>query len=151
MSTLNSIPSSPAQPPEADFPGAAAPVTAEEERLGGTYRALLGEIPPHVRDRWATLAGAGRATSIERIEQMRGELIANNPLGLRVQQLVQFGQLLVLGSEGPAKLHAGAALRQGATVADLVGVAETALITGGVPAFSLGVRVIAEVAEKASA
>ena len=46
----------------------------------------------------------------------------------------------------PAKLHANAALRHGATVADLVGVAETALITGGVPAFSLGARIIAEVA-----
>jgi 4-carboxymuconolactone decarboxylase len=133
-----------------DFPGASsAHITDEEERLGGTYRTLLGEIPPHVRDRWATLAAAGRAESIERIERMRAQLIAANPLGLRVQQLVQFGQLLVLGAEGPAKLHANAALRQGATVEDLVGVAETALITGGVPAFSLGVRLIAEVAEVA--
>jgi 4-carboxymuconolactone decarboxylase len=134
----------------ADFPGrSSAQTTAAEERLGSTYRTLLGEIPPHVRDRWATLASAGRVASIERIEAMRAQLIANNPLGLRVQQLVQFGQLLVLGSESPARLHAGAALRQGATIADLVGVAETALITGGVPAFSLGVRLIAEVAEAA--
>jgi 4-carboxymuconolactone decarboxylase len=132
---------------KSDFPGAAEPLTAEEERLGGTYVTLLGEIPPHVRDRWSTLAAAGRATSLERIEAMRAQLIAENPLGLKVQQLVQFGQLLVLGSEGPAKLHAGAALRHGATVQDLVGVAETALITGGVPAFSLGVRVIAEVTD----
>jgi|GEM_PF-3435100 len=129
-----------------DFPGSvSAQPTATEERLGTTYRTLLGEIPPHVRDRWATLAGAGRAASIERIEALRAELIAGNPLGLRVQQLVQFGQLLVLGSESPARLHARAALRQGATIAELVGVAETALITAGVPAFSLGVRVIAEV------
>jgi 4-carboxymuconolactone decarboxylase len=131
--------------PTPDFPGAGSAQTAEEERLGQTYVTLLGEIPPHVRDRWATLASAGRAMSIERIEQMRAQLIAANPLGLRIQQLIQFGQLLVLGSEGPAKLHANAALRQGATVAELVGVAETALITGGVPAFSLGVRLIAEV------
>jgi 4-carboxymuconolactone decarboxylase len=130
----------------ADFPGSGAPTSAVEESLGQVYRTLLGEIPPHVRDRWATLAAAGRATSIERIEALRAELIGNNTLGLRVQQLVQFGQLLVLGSEGPAKLHANAALRQGATVADLVGVAETALITGGVPAFSLGIRIIGEVA-----
>jgi 4-carboxymuconolactone decarboxylase len=131
----------------ADFPGASsARTTATEDRLGQTYRTLLGEIPPHVRDRWATLAAAGRAASIERIENLRAELIGANPLGLRVQQLVQFGQLLVLGSEGPARLHAGAALRQGATIADLVGVAETALITAGVPAFSLGVRLIGEIA-----
>jgi len=128
-----------------DFPGSKEPLTAEEERLGGTYVALLGEIPPHVRDRWSTLAAAGRAKSIEAIEGMRAQLIAENPLGLKVQQLVQFGQLLVLGSEGPAKLHANAALRHGATVQDLMGVAETALVTAGVPAFSLGVRVIGEV------
>jgi len=138
--------------PTPDFPGSASPQTTdEEERLGQTYRTLLGEIPPHVRDRWATLASAGRAASIERIEAMRAELIAANPLGLRVQQLVQFGQLLVLGSEGPAKLHIKAALRQGATFADLVGVAETALITGGVPAFSLGIRLIGEVVEAEAA
>src|SRR5215468_9666892 len=136
--------------PTTDFPGSSSEkITDEEERLGGTYRALLGEIPPHVRDRWATMASAGRAASIEKIEQLRGQLIANNTLGLKVQQLVQFGQLLVLGSEGPARLHAGAALRQGATVEDLVAVAETALITGGVPAFSLGVRLIGEVAGRA--
>lgn len=130
-----------------DFPGSSSEkITEEEERLGGTYRAMLGEIPPHVRDRWATLASAGRVASIEKIEQMRGQLIANNTLGLKVQQLVQFGQLLVLGCEGPARLHAGAALRQGATVEDLIGVAETALVTGGVPAFSLGVRLIGELA-----
>jgi 4-carboxymuconolactone decarboxylase len=134
--------------PTTDFPGSSGEkITDEEERLGSTYRTLFGEIPPHVRDRWATLAGAGRAASIEKIEQMRGQLIANNPLGLKVQQLVHFGQLLVVGSEGPARLHARAALRQGATVEELIGVAETALITGGIAAFSLGIRLIAEVAD----
>jgi len=125
-----------------DFPGSHERLSETEERLGSTYRALLGEIPPHVRDRWATLASAGRTKSIERIEEMRGELIAGNPLGLKVQQLVHFGQLLVLGAEGPAGLHAIALLRLGATIPELVGVAETALITAGVPAFSLGIRII---------
>jgi 4-carboxymuconolactone decarboxylase len=115
-----------------------------EERLGGTYHAMLGEVPPHVRERWAAVAGLGRPELIEAIERLRAVAIAENPLGLRVQQLVQFGQLLVLGQEGPARLHARAALRHGASIADLLGVAETAFITGGVPAFSLGVRVIDE-------
>lgn len=115
-----------------------------EQRLGRTYHAMLGEVPPHVRKRWATVAALGRTDLIEAIEQLRTVAIAENPLGLRVQQLVQFGQLLVLGQEGPARLHATAALRHGATLADLLGVAETAYITGGVPAFSLGVRVIDE-------
>jgi 4-carboxymuconolactone decarboxylase len=115
-----------------------------EDRLGGTYRAMLGEVPPHVRERWAAVGGLGRPELIEAIERLRGVAIADNPLGLRVQQLVQFGQLLVLGHEGPARLHAGAALRQGASVTDLLGVAETALITGGVAPFSLGVRLVDE-------
>ena len=55
--------------------------------------------------------------------------------------------LLVLRAEDPARLHARAAVRLGASVADLIGVAETAFITGGVTAFSLGVRVAGEVAE----
>jgi 4-carboxymuconolactone decarboxylase len=115
-----------------------------EQRLGGTYHAMLGEVPPHVRERWAAVAALGRPELIEAIEALRAVAIAENPLGLRVQQLVQFGQLLVLGQEGPARLHAAAALRQGATMAELLGVAETAFITGGVPAFSLGVRVLDE-------
>ena len=53
---------------------------------------------------------------------------------MRVQQLVQFGQLLVLGQEGPARLHASAALRHGASLDDLLGVVETAFVTAGVPA-----------------
>jgi 4-carboxymuconolactone decarboxylase len=115
-----------------------------EQRLGGTYRAMLGEVPPHVRERWMVVAALGRPELIEAIEALRTVAIAENPLGLRVQQLVQFGQLLVLGQEGPARLHARAALRQGASLAELLGVAETAFITGGVPAFSLGVRLVDE-------
>jgi 4-carboxymuconolactone decarboxylase len=115
-----------------------------EQRLGRTYHAMLGEVPPHVRERWAVVAALGRPELIEAIEELRAVAIADNPLGLRVQQLVQFGQLLVLGQEGPARLHAAAALRQGASPADLLGVAETAFITGGVPAFSLGVRLVGE-------
>ena len=115
-----------------------------EERLGGTYHAMLGEVPAHVRERWAAVADLGRPELIEAIEALRAVAIAQNPMGLRVQQLVQFGQLLVLGQEGPARLHAAAALRHGASLAELLGVAETAFITAGVPAFSLGVRVIDE-------
>jgi 4-carboxymuconolactone decarboxylase len=115
-----------------------------EERLGGTYHAMLGEVPPHVRERWPAVAALGRPELIEAIERLRAVAIAENPLGLLVQQLVQFGQLLVLGQEAPARLHAAAALRHGASLSDLLGVAETALITGGIPASSLGVRLVDE-------
>ena len=115
-----------------------------EERLGATYTAMLGEVPPHVRERWAAVAGLGHPELIEAIEGLRAVAIGENPLGMRVQQLVQFGQLLVLGQEGPARLHASAALRHGASLDDLLGVVETAFVTAGVPAFSLGVRLLDE-------
>jgi 4-carboxymuconolactone decarboxylase len=115
-----------------------------EERLGGTYRAMLGEVPSHVRERWAAVAALGRPELIEAIEGLRTVVIAESALGLRVQQLVQFGQLLVLGQEAPARLHATAAMRHGATLEDLLGVVETAYLTAGIPAFALGVRVLDE-------
>jgi alkylhydroperoxidase/carboxymuconolactone decarboxylase family protein YurZ len=48
----------------------------------------------------------------------------------------------VLGHEEAALLHARAALRAGARFEDLAGVAETALITAGVPGYSLGLHAI---------
>ncbi|WP_326681562.1 hypothetical protein [Streptomyces sp. NBC_01237] len=52
-------------------------------------------------------------------------------LGARVQQLVHFGQLLALGRAYPARLHTCGALHAGAALANLVGVAESALLTSG--------------------
>jgi 4-carboxymuconolactone decarboxylase len=116
-----------------------------ETRLGSTYLQMCGEVPPHVRERWAVIARAGHPEIIEAVEALREELIARNPLrDWRVQQLVQFGQLLVLGHEGPARLHARAAIGHGATLDDILGVVVTAYVTAGVAAFSLGVRLIGE-------
>ncbi|GAA3083804.1 hypothetical protein GCM10020000_82580 [Streptomyces olivoverticillatus] len=61
-----------------------------------------------------------------------------------MQQLVHFGQLLALGRAHPARLHAQGALHAGAGIADLIGVTETSLITSGVPAYALGMEIIAE-------
>jgi 4-carboxymuconolactone decarboxylase len=116
-----------------------------ETRLGRTYLEMCAEVPPHVRERWAVIARAGHPQVIEAVEALREELIARNPLrDWRVQQLVQFGQLLVLGHEGPARLHAWAAISHGATLDDILGVVVTAYVTAGVAAFSLGVRIIGE-------
>lgn len=45
-------------------------------------------------------------------------------------------------------LHARAARRAGASLAELVGVAEFALITGGMPSYGLGVAILSELAEE---
>lgn len=65
-------------------------------------------------------------------------------LGARVQQLVHFGQLLALGRAYPARLHTCGALHAGAALANLVGVAESALLTSGRAAYALGIEIVAE-------
>lgn len=85
----------------------------------------------------------GRLPTEEAIASLRHIVLADSPLGARVQQLVHFGQLLALGCADPARIHARGALHAGAGPADLIGVAETALITAGVPAYALGIDIIA--------
>ena len=70
----------------------------------------------------------------------------DNPLGRQTSQLVHFGQLVALGEGGPAREHARAARRAGASLAQLLGVVELALITSGMPAYGLGVEILTEMA-----
>lgn len=106
------------------------------------YRQVFGQVPAGIEDRLSVAEATGRLGAVEAIEAMRQSLLAENPLEPRVQQLVHFAQLVALGREGPARLHARAALRAGATLTDLVGVAETSLVTSGMPAYSLAVEII---------
>jgi 4-carboxymuconolactone decarboxylase len=108
------------------------------------YRATFDAVPAGIEQRLRVAQATGRLDVVEVIENLRRALLDDNPLGPRVQQLVHFGQLLALGRSGPARLHAGGALRAGASMGDLVGVAETSLITAGMPAYSLGIEIIAE-------
>jgi 4-carboxymuconolactone decarboxylase len=113
-------------------------------RIRASYVELTGGVPASIETRLTLAERAGRIRAVEAIESVRDELIMANPLGRKTGQLVQFGQLVALGREGPARLHAGAAHRAGASVEELVGVAELALITAGMPAYSLGVEIVAD-------
>lgn len=115
---------------------------AERESYEAAYRSLFGGVPEGVYRRWKLVDADGRIKSAFLLEQLRAEVLHNSPLGLKIQQLVQFGQLIALGRQHAATLHAGAALRAGATRAELIAVAETALITAGVPAYGLGIEII---------
>lgn len=125
---------------------------SEQERSGGQraeairdrYRDVFATVPAGIEARIAVAEATGRLEAVETIEQLRKALLAGNPLDARVQQLVHFAQLIALGREGPARLHARGALRAGATPADLVGVAETSLVTSGMPAYALAIDIIAE-------
>ncbi|MHB1596500.1 MAG: carboxymuconolactone decarboxylase family protein [Streptosporangiaceae bacterium] len=122
----------------------ATPATERAEAVRDSYRAVFGAVPSGIEDRIAVAEAAGRLDAVETIEALRRVLLADNPLGARTQQLVHFGQLVALGREGPARLHARGALRAGASITDLVGVAETSLVTAGMPAYSLAVTIVAE-------
>ena len=121
-----------------------APVTERAEAIRERYRSVFGAVPAGIEDRIAVADVAGRLDAVETIETLRRVLLAENPLGTRTQQLVHFAQLVALGRQDPARLHARGALRAGASITDLVGVAETSLITAGMPAYSLAVTIIAE-------
>jgi 4-carboxymuconolactone decarboxylase len=108
------------------------------------YREVFGTVPAGIEQRIAVAQAAGRLETVEVIEDLRRALLAGNPLDARVQQLVHFAQLVALGHGSAARLHARGALRAGAVMRDLVGVAETSLVTAGMPAYSLAVEIIAE-------
>jgi 4-carboxymuconolactone decarboxylase len=119
--------------------------TAERaETVRDRYRTVFGAVPAGIEDRITVAETTGRLDAVETIEALRRVLLNENPLGTRTQQLVHFAQLVALGRADPARLHARGALRAGASITDLVGVAETSLVTAGMPAYSLAVAIIAK-------
>ena len=78
------------------------------------YRTLFGAVPDSVRARWWFSAEHGRPAAPALLEDLRAEVITRSPLGLKVQQLVQFAQLAALGRADAARHHAHAAVRAGA-------------------------------------
>ncbi|MTE15386.1 carboxymuconolactone decarboxylase family protein [Nocardia aurantiaca] len=116
----------------------------ELDTIRARYRVTYGSVPPGIEDRLRVARAVGRLTIEDTFATLRHRVLHENPLGTRTQQLVHVGQLLVLGRGDAARLHARGALRAGAGLADLVGVAETALITGGAPAYALGIEIVAD-------
>jgi len=112
------------------------------EAIRDRYREVFATVPQGIEDRIAVAGATGRLEAVETIEQFRLVLLAGNTLGPRTQQLVHFAQLVALGRGGPARLHARGAIRAGAEPADLVGVAETSLVTSGMPAYALAIEII---------
>ena len=117
-------------------------MTSEYGWIAEGYQRFFGHLPAGIDDRIRLAEITGTESALESIERMREQLIYANPLGPKVQQLVHFGQLVALGHEEPARLHAASAIHHGATLEELVGVVETALITSGVPAYALGISIL---------
>lgn len=106
------------------------------------YVDLFGAVPPGIERRLTLGERADRIDAVIAIEELRNALIHHNALDPKVQQLVHFGQLLAMLRLGPAELHAKAALKAGATLEELMGVAETSLITSGMPSYAAGIDII---------
>ncbi|MFE2554136.1 carboxymuconolactone decarboxylase family protein [Streptomyces sp. NPDC059355] len=119
-------------------------LASRAEAVRERYRATLGAVPAGVEARLDLALAHGRLHTEEAVSELRHIVLTDNALGGRVQQLVHFGQLLALGRADPARIHARGALHAGADVADLIGVAETSLLTAGVPAYALGIETVLE-------
>lgn len=113
-----------------------------KDELTERYQSLFGFVPENIKRRVVLSGMAERGRSVEIVEQLRQELIHNNPLETKVQQLVHFAMLVAKGEKEPAKLHVRGALRAGATPRELYGVCETAAIVGGMPSYSLAVDLV---------
>jgi 4-carboxymuconolactone decarboxylase len=111
------------------------------ESIEASYRDLTGTVPASITERIRLNTLGDRESSMVAIEALRDQLIMHNPLDRKTSQLVHFGQLLALGEEA-ASLHAGAAKKAGATLVELLGVVELALITAGMPAYSRGIEIV---------
>ncbi len=86
----------------------------------------------------------GRLEAVEAIDALRRALVTENPLGPKNQQIVHFGQLVVVGQRDAAACRASAARRAGATPPELIGVVETALFVAGMPAYELGITILSD-------
>ena len=117
------------------------------ENIRKKYEELLGFVPENIEKRLKLAALSDETDAMEIIEKYREKLIYNNPLDKKTQQLVHFALLIGGMHKEPAKLHAKAALKAGATIKELFGICETAAITGGMPAFSMAVDCVFEAME----
>ncbi len=122
----------------------AADQSERAQAVRARYLEMFNDVPPGIEARLQVAQDTGRMSAVETIEELRRVLLSDNPLDARTQQLVHFAQLIALGREGPARLHARGAVRAGASLRDLVGVAETSLVTSGMPAYGLAVDIVCE-------
>lgn len=108
------------------------------------YLDMFGSVPANIRDRLKVAEAAGRTDALLVLEEYRRMFLDENALEPRVQRLVHFGMTLAAADRWVVESHARSAMRSGATVGDLLGVCETAAVVLGMPAYSRGVDVLAD-------
>ncbi len=113
------------------------------EQIRALYTGRGVPVPAAIEGRIEVASRVGRLEALEAVELVKRRLVAGNTLGRKLVQLIQFSQLLGIGHQQTASLHARAAMKEGATVEELAAVAELALITGGLPAYVMGMDILA--------
>lgn len=101
---------------------------------GRYYTDLIGSFPERIRKRIEMGLELDPAF-VEQLETLRARAVAPQALDLKTSQLVAFG-ILLNNLSAAAQNHALAALRAGATRAELHAVAEIAFLFRGLPAIN---------------
>jgi 4-carboxymuconolactone decarboxylase len=115
------------------------------DQIRALYTGRGVPVPSAIEGRIQAATRLGRLESLEAVELVKRRLVAGNPLGAKLVQMLQFSQLLALGHQKNAGLHARAAMKEGASLEELAAVSELSLITGGLPAYVLGMDILAEI------
>jgi alkylhydroperoxidase/carboxymuconolactone decarboxylase family protein YurZ len=110
------------------------------EKYRRSYEELFGAVPPRVAQRMA-LGDEVDPKLLELVEESRQAALFPAAFDTKTTQLMVFGILLGQLSNG-ASLHAKAAVRAGATKAELHAVVGLAYLYRGLSAFNMGAEMI---------
>ncbi len=109
----------------------------EYERI---YEELIGFVPPRIRER-IKLGLEVDPGLLQQIEDVRATAMYPKALDVKTSQMILFAILLSQVSPA-AEYHARAAMRAGATKAELHAAAGLAFLLRGLPAFNLAAEII---------
>lgn len=118
---------------------------AEIDRYLGTYRELMGFVPPRVAARFENL----RKTNPELLlaqEKVRNLISYNDVLDTKTTQLLLFA-ILAVQLRDAAKLHGIAARRAGASYEELQATLDLAYLFGGTSVTNHAPQILADIAE----
>ena len=126
--------------------GAYADEAVSLEDRGGTYKDLLGFVPPRIEARLA-VTGALDPELLALQEQMRERAMYPDCFDVKTAQLMLFGMLL-MDLNDAAPLHAIAARRAGASWEELQAVISLCFLFRGLSAANRGAEILANLAKR---
>jgi 4-carboxymuconolactone decarboxylase len=111
-----------------------------QEQYEAIYKELIGFTPPRIKER-IKLGLEVDPELLDMIEEIRNTAMYPKCMDVKTAQLILFG--LLLSHVAPAsEYHARAAVRAGATKAELHATAGLAFLFRGLPAFNLAAELI---------